>query len=157
MDFISKIFEFITSLFNKVFSAIKKLLPYILLALAIWLSLGFAFTIPFTTFTIAAGYASALLVAGASFLFAPSETAEIVSKVATHVGDAVGSIVAAGVDVVTTGLGAMLTSPVGLLALGVGLYFLFGRSEKERDAPVAVETQETGSKLLKQESDGAYA
>lgn len=130
MNILNKLFGWIGKLFKKIWEAIKKILPYILLAIAIYLSLGGALTIPFTS-TVLQGTFHAMMVAGASFLLAPEETAELVSNAAHAIGDAASVVVSETVGVVTTGVGALLTSPVGIAVMALGLWWLFGRDKKE--------------------------
>lgn len=133
MDIITKIFDWLSDLLGKIFKAIQKIIPIILVGVAIWLALGLALPLPawlsgmVGVSSIAAGTANALLALGASFLLAPTETGEVLSSAVSVVGDLAGDIAATAGDVV----GSFLTSPGGLLLLGAGLLFLFAGRDKE--------------------------
>lgn len=129
---------------------IKKILPVLLLLLALAFATGL---LSFTLFPagtslfgmaigpmVFGGTSGALLAAGAAFLLFPDETAAVVADVASAVGDAAGSILAATADAVSTGLGAFLTSPVGLLVLGFGVWYFFIR--EKRDELPRLETEQ---------------
>lgn len=127
----AKIFDWIKKLFRKLLSLIKKILPVVMLLLAVWLALGMPFTIPLLGEVIAGTTANALLVAGASFLLAPGETAKLVSNVAAGLGSAAGAVAAAAAGAASTGIGAFFQSPVGIGVLAFGVWFLLLRDKKD--------------------------
>lgn len=153
MDIITKIFNWITSLLKKVLQAIQRLIPVVMIGIAIWLGLGLALPLPswlvgLTGVTaIAGGTANALLALGASFLLAPQETGEVLAKGVEVLGD-----VAAGIGASVGGVvSSFLTSPGGLLVLGAGLFFLL-RDRKSADVPVnpdQVDRLQSGADPLK--------
>lgn len=116
---------------------IKKLLPALLLILAIALGTGLLaeFIIPtgwsggiLGKLTLT-GMSGAFLAAGTSFLLFPDETAEVISDTAESVGEAASAVLAAGANAVGSGITAFLSSPGGLIALGFGAWYFFFRKK----------------------------
>lgn len=144
MMFLSGIFDFISQLFNSIMAMIKRILPYIMLAAAIYFGFGgvWAPTIFGSTLTIS-GAMGAALALGVSFLVAPDETVEVVTRVATAVGEAAAAVVEAAVPVVkaiANGLMDVLaSSPLFWLVAGYfGYKFLIADDDKN-SKPIASE------------------
>lgn len=129
----SEVFSWLGDLFTKLFDMIKKILPYILVALAIWFSLGLG--IP--ALGIAGGWTSALLALGASFVLAPDETAAILSSAASAMGDVL-STVATKVGSAAGDLTSSFASSSGIFTLalvGLGMYLLLSSDDKDEPKP----------------------
>lgn len=120
-DIISSIFSWLGDLFGKIWGLFKKILPYLLTALAIWFSLGLG--IP--ALGLVGGWEAALLALGASFVLAPDETAALLSAGTEAMGDVLTTAGTAIGDAVGA-TGSALVSSSGLLwiVLGIGVYFL---------------------------------
>lgn len=136
MNIFEKLFAFIKKLFKKIIDIIKKILPYILLACAIWLALGGAISIPFLDMVIEASTANALLVAGASFIFVPQETAELVSRATAGIGQAAKDVIHTVVDVAGSAAADVLSQPVVLIGLFALAWFLLARRKDDKQEPV---------------------
>lgn len=139
MSFFTKIFSWISKLLSKLFDLVKKILPIVLLAAAVWLGLGFG--IPVAWLVAGAlpleGAGAALLLAGSSFLVAPGETSEVLSKAVGAVGDVASDVASTIVDVASSAAGALLSSPIGIAALVIGGLWLFGgKSDRKENVPV---------------------
>lgn len=140
MDFLQSIFDGLSDFFNSILSVIKQVLPYVLLGCAVWLafsglpiSLGALGSIP-------AGASAALAMAGASFLFAPEETAAILTNAASAIGDVASVIVSEATSLVGTAVGGLFSSPAMLALLGFGAFYLLSGRSKQ-DTPVQVSAQ----------------
>lgn len=120
--------NWLKKLFSSIIKLIKKILPVILLALALWVAFVAPFTIPLLGVTLT-GTAGALFLAGTSFLLLPEESADVVEDAARGLGRAATSVVTAAAGVASAGIGALLTSPAGLALIGFGLWYLLGRDE----------------------------
>lgn len=137
MSFLNKIWGWLSSLIKKIWAVIKKVLPYILLALAVYfmvMPLGTTISMAWAGIPGLASISTQtamLLAAGAALIFAPEETVELVGKVADTIGDAAGAVIEAGIDVAGDVLGSLFSSPIVLIGLAVGAYLLFGRDRKE--------------------------
>lgn len=132
MSILSDIFAWFKRIFKEILDLIKKILPYILLGIAVWLALGMPFLIPSLGISIAAGGFNALLVAGVSFVLAPGETQELISEAAEALGNAATDVIQTVVDVADSALTSVLSSSPALLIVGgLLLWFLLSR-EKER-------------------------
>lgn len=146
MGFLSGIFDFVAQLFNSIIEMIRKILPYVMIAAAIYFGFGgvWAPTIFGSTLTIT-GATGAAMAMGLSFLLAPDETVETVTRVATAVGEAAAAVVEAAVPVIDaiadTLTGVIMKSPLFWLVAGYFGYRLL-IADKERDEPV-VEQKET--------------
>lgn len=122
---------------------IKKILPILLLVLALAFATGIlSFTLfpaGTTLFGIAigpmvfGGTSAALLAAGASFLLFPDDTAELVSEVSEAVGDAASSVLDTVIDVASGAVTSFLSSPGGLIIAGVAFWYFFLREKKDGD------------------------
>lgn len=132
MGIFNTLFGWIGKLLKKIWNAIKKILPFILLAVAIWLALGLPFAIEALGISIAGTQANALLLAGASFLFAPQETGDVIGKALDSVGDTAGDVISTVTDVVSDGATTILSSPIGLVGIGLLLYFLFFKDDDKK-------------------------
>lgn len=130
-DLFGWLFDLLADLWNM----IKAVLPYLLIAAALYI----AFIGPISLGWLVAGLelsgtAAALALGGLSFLFAPGETADVFAKTADAVGSAAGSIVEAGVAVVSDTLGSILTSgPMFAIFLSVLLFWLLSRKKREKE------------------------
>lgn len=142
MSFLSGIFDFISQLFNSIMAMIKKILPYVMIAAAIYFGFGgvWAPTIFGSTLTIS-GATGAAMAMGLSFLLAPDETVETVSRVATAVGEAAAAVVEAAVPVieslVDTVSSLVLKSPLFWIVAGYFGYKLFiaDKDDKRQEPP----------------------
>lgn len=136
-DIISSIFSWLGDLFGKIWNLFQKVLPYLLVALAIWFSLGLG--IP--ALGIAGGWEASLLALGASFVLAPDETADLLSSGVAAIGDVLTTAgTAVGEAIGATGSALVSSSGLLWIALGVGAYLLL-----KSDKP-ALERQEVGSR-----------
>lgn len=126
-----KIFGWIGDLFTKIWKLFKKILPYIMIALAVYFTFGGSLVLLGMTLE---GYAAAIAAMGLSFLVAPEETVDVTTDVAEAVGTAAGAVVAAGVGGLASGLFGGESSWLLIAAIAVGAYFLL--SGKERDTDV---------------------
>lgn len=125
-NFFTAIFAWVGELFTKLWSLMKKILPYVLLALAVWFSLGLG--IP--ALGIVGGWEAALLALGTSFVLAPDETSTLLSAGVAAMGDVLTTAGTAVGDALGATASSLFTSS-GLLwiALGVGAYFIWKNSK----------------------------
>lgn len=139
-------FDWIGDLFSRLWKAFKRILPYILIACAIWLSFGLAIPL-FAGLVIEGTVMNALLFLGASFLFVPDETVmalqpaieaigDIAQSAATEAGEVAGSLV----DSLSNALG--LPSIALIVGAGVLIYFLMKTRSNTPD-PDGIEERET--------------
>lgn len=140
MGILSSLFGWISKLFKQLVSLFKKILPYLMVALAIYLlittgglPLADWFGPAFAGITIPEGPVGALLALGTSFLFAPDETAELVGNAVEAVGTVVEGVLNEAVDIIDSVASNALSSPFALIALGIGLFFLVGFLKKDND------------------------
>jgi hypothetical protein len=138
MSFLSGIFDWIGRVLRKIFDVIKKILPYVLLGIAIWLALGLPFAIPALGILIEGTLGNALLVAGASFLFAPGETTELIGGALDAVGDAAVDVVETVVEVAGGAAGAVLGSPLVLAGLAFAAWWFFLRDDDKKKGVVII-------------------
>lgn len=120
--------DWLKKLFSSIINLIKKILPVILLVLALWVAFVAPFTIPLLGVTLS-GTAGALFLAGTSFLLLPEESADVIEGAAQGLGRAATAVVTEAAGVASAGIGALLKSPAGLALIGFGLWFLLGRNE----------------------------
>lgn len=123
-----KIFGWIGDLFTKLWSLVKKILPYVMLALAIYFTFGGSLVLLGMTLS---GYGAAIAAVGISFLVAPEETVDVATGVAEDVGTAAGSIIGAAAG----GLSSSLFGGNGVLvaiAVAVGVWWLLSGDEPEK-------------------------
>lgn len=122
MSFFDNLFSWIGKIFSKIWASFKKVLPYIMIAAALYV--GFVGELPLTYLGIATaipeGWMSALLLTGASYLVAPEETRGLVTKAVSAVGDSVAVAAAA----VGTATGAAISSFAS--ASGISSYLIIG-------------------------------
>lgn len=128
-----KIFDWIGDLFTKIWKIFKKVLPYIMIALAVFFTFGGSIVL---MGMVLEGYAAAIAAMGISFLVAPEETIDVTSDVAKSVGTAAGAVVAAGVGGVASGLFAGDNSWLLIAAVAAGAYFLFSGRKEDNEIKV---------------------
>lgn len=139
-----KIFDWIGDLFTKIWRLFKKVLPYIMIALAVFFTFGGSLVLLGMTLT---GYAAAIAVMGISFLVAPEETVDVITDVADDVGTAAGAIVSAGVGGLASGLFGGENGWLLALLIAGGIYLLIrGESGSDsRDLDTADEEVSVGT------------
>lgn len=126
------IFKWLFNLLARLWKLIKKILPYILLAMAIylvavgpivWAAVGLELS----------GTAAALGLVGASFLIAPGETAEVVSSAVDGVGDVAAKVVTEAGDLIGTAVSSVFGgSFLTWLLIGAAVLFVVpSRKRKE--------------------------
>lgn len=125
----SKIFSWIGDLFTKIWKLIKRVLPYIMIALAAYFTFGGSYILLGMTLE---GYAAAVACIGVSFLAAPEETTDVVGGLAEDIGGAAGTIVAGGVGGLLSGLTSD-SSFLWIVAIAVGAYFLLKRKDESQE------------------------
>lgn len=136
------LFGWIAKLLKKVLEILKKALPYILLAAAIWLSMGMGIPLPMMLGGAIEGtVANALLAVGASFLLAPEETAEVLGDAVGALGEAAQVVLDTVVDVGAGVLSSVLDQPLVFLAGGLALWYFLSRRD-ERQIVVAAQNPE---------------
>lgn len=113
MSVLSDIWNWISDLLSGLWTWIKDVIPYLLLALALYVGFMTGPGLMFLGMLIPAGWVSASIILGVSFLFLPSETSAILSDAVSAVGDTVGSVAAE--------LGSAIGSGVSALASSSGL------------------------------------
>lgn len=148
------ILDSITSFFKKLWDIVKKVLVYILIICAVLLILWACF---FSGGALLFGLLSAtqaivvacVALAGAFLLDGETAdqivssignaTADAVTSVGEAAGDVAGAIGGAVGDVASGLLEGVLSSPIGLIAIGIGVYLLLKRDDKESDKPRTVD------------------
>lgn len=130
-----KIFNWIGDLFTKIWKLFKKILPYIMIALAVFFTFGGSIIL---MGMVIEGYAAAIVAMGISFLVAPEETIDVTSDVAKAVGTAAGAVVAAGVGGLASGVFGGENSWLVIAAIAVGAYFLLS-GNRENDGTRDIE------------------
>jgi hypothetical protein len=153
-SFLSGLWNALTDIFRQIWDVLKWVIVIVLLVLAVMVGLGVVVIPAFSVFGFSfaaitmSGWIWAGAIAGLAFMLFPEETGIIVAKV----GDAVGSMVEAVVDVVASALGGaasgLLKSPLVLVAGGLALWWFLGKDDKVSD-PVVIDSQSTS--LLGQE------
>lgn len=128
-----KIFGWIGDLFTKIWRLFKKVLPYVMIALAAFFTFGGS--IPLLGMVLE-GYAAAVAAMGLSFLVAPDETIDMVTSVASDVGKAAGAVVSAVVGGAASGLSGGDNSLLLLVALGVGTWWLLSSKPSEQNTEI---------------------
>lgn len=103
--------------------------PVILATMAQWMaSVGFAIPAGFVaSLATIPWWVGAVVGVGLAYLIDPDTTKEIISDAGEIVKE-VGSVVA---DATSSVVGSFLSSPLGLVAAGFGLFWLFGRREDD--------------------------
>lgn len=141
MSFLSGIVNF----FKKLWSMIKKILVYVLIAIAVFIVLWAVFAtggaalplLGFALTTTQAIVASLACLAGA-FLIDSDTAKEVTGAMADAVGDATkAAAVVAGSAVSGAISGVLSSSPWLWVALGVGLFFLFKGEDDEQGSSSA--------------------
>lgn len=123
----NKIFNWIGDLFSKIWKLFKKILPYIMIALAVFFTFGGSLTL---FGMVLEGYAAAVAAMGLSFLVAPEETIDVASDVAGDIGTAAGAIVSAAVGGVASGLSGDNGSWLLIAVVAVGAYLFLSRKDE---------------------------
>lgn len=121
-----KIFGWIGDLFTKIWRLFKKILPYIMIALAVFFTFGGSLTL---LGMVLEGYAAAVACIGISFLVAPEESVDVVTDVSAAIGTAAGAIVSGVAGGLAAGLFGNGGSWVLIGAIAVGAYFLLNKKE----------------------------
>lgn len=137
-----KIFSWIGDLFSRIWKLFKKILPYIMIALAVFFTFGGSLVL---FGMVLEGYAAAVAAMGLSFLVAPDETIDTVSGVAESVGEAAGAVVSGVAGGLASGLFGGEWGWLGLVAIGVGAWWLFGKDDKSTDRLASTSKVETKS------------
>lgn len=141
MSWLSDIFGWLADLLSDIWQAFKGVLPYIAIALALWV--GLIGALPLTwlgiAYTIPAGWTSALFFIGASYLLAPEETTAVVTKVVSAAGEAVTAVAAAAGAAVGSAISAVsessgLTSLLLIGGCGLAAYWLVSSKEENKDS-----------------------
>lgn len=155
MSFVSNIFSWISDLFESIWRFIKQALPYVLMAVALYFSMG-ALAPTFMaglglTSAVAGGWAAAALALGASFVLAPEETAALYSDAVDSVGHVLSEVGQVAGGVISDTVGSFFSSGIGLwLLLGAGAYFLLSSGKRET-------TNSTDANRLKTPRDSTLA
>lgn len=140
MSFLSSLFGWLEDLLRDIWKAFKIVLPYIALALALWV--GVVGALPLTwlgvSMIIPAGWVSALFFMGTSYLLAPEETTAVVSGAVEAIGDSVTAVVVAAGTTVGAGIGAIadasgISTWLIVGGLGVAAYLLLSNSNRDRN------------------------
>lgn len=137
--FLEQIFKALSSLFEAILNVVKRVLPYILLAAAAYLALctggiSLAWLVPGTV--IPSGWASAAVLAGASFILAPNETAAIVNSGVDAIGSVATNLATEAGQMLASVSEGVLGLPLWALVVGgVGLFLLF-RNKGEKDVVI---------------------
>lgn len=132
MDFIEDIFKGLGDLLTSILNVIKRILPYVLLAIAAWYTMGGTLTF-LTELGIKAGAMTAMYMAGTSFLFAPDETAAVVVDAVQALGDVAGAVGTEAGNLLNDVTSSLLSGPAGWLMIGIGAYLLFSMLSKNTD------------------------
>jgi len=131
MGFLSKLWSDVVNVIKAVWHDIMVILPYVLLILALCFGLGW-FALPELLagvgFAITAWQGVALCL-GLAFLINPTESTAIIAKVGQIAGTIVSAIVTAAAGIAGSAASSFLSSPFGLVLLGVGAFMLFGRHD----------------------------
>lgn len=136
MSFLSTIFSWISDLFESIWGFIKRALPYVLTAIALYFSMGALAPTFMTglglTSAVTGGWAAAALALGASFVLAPEETAALYSGAVDSVGTVLSEVGQVAGDVISSTVGSFFSSGIGLwLLLGAGAYLLLSQDKKQ--------------------------
>lgn len=141
LDLFKKVWKFIKKALNKIMEVLKDVLPYLLIAGAVFLAtlsgtaiLGLPiFLQGLATFLVGVGpLAAAAIGAGVSFLLAPEETAGLLTNVAEAVGEVASAAVQMAGDVVSTGFASIFGENFLIYAaLGLGAYLLLTKEENK--------------------------
>lgn len=152
MSFLSDIWEWLSDLLSKIWKWIKDIIPYLLLALALYVGFMTGPGIAFLGMLIPAGWTSAAIIAGVSFLLFPEETAALGSAAVAAVGKVAGEVASELGSTLGTGISA-LASASGistlLLVAGAGLllWLMMSGDDAEDDAPEVTSVSANTNKL----------
>jgi phage-related protein len=114
------------------FSAIGSLAPYITSAAqAVGTWIGSVGSSAWTAFKSLEFSTQAQLVTGAAALIAPEETAAILADGVELAGDAFSTIAGGLLDGAGSLIGSALSSPIGIAAIGIGIWYFFIRDKGE--------------------------
>lgn len=132
------IFKWLFKLLERLWNLIKKVLPVIMLGLALYLVAIGPLAIPFLGLTLS-GTTAALALAGASFLIAPGETADVVSRAAEGIGDVASTVAVEAGDAIGSLVSSTLSSSsiISLVAGGLLLWWLVTKKDKKKEKEVA--------------------
>lgn len=122
MSFLNSLFGWLEDLLRDIWKAFKIVLPYIAIALALWVGLVGALPLTWLGITaiIPAGWVSALFFVGVSYILAPEETSAVVLGATEAIGDAVTVVAATAGAAVGTGVSALADSS------GISTFFIVG-------------------------------
>lgn len=151
------ILDSIASFFKKLWDIVKKVLVYILIICAVLLVLWACFfsggALLFGLLTATQAIVIACVALAGAFLLDGDTANQIVSSIGNATADAVTSVGEAARDVagavggavgdVASGLlEGVLSSPIGLIAIGIVVYLLLKGDDKESDKPRTVDQTE---------------
>ena len=100
-------------------------------------------TAMFTAISATGWYGSIAIGLGLTWLLLPEETAEIAAKFVADAGEIAVDLAATLGEATASLIGGLLSNPVALVAIGVGLYFFFASDkdkEEESDTPKFLES-----------------
>lgn len=153
MSVLSDIWDWICDLLSGLWTWIKDVIPYLLLALALYVGFMTGPGLTFLGMLIPAGWVSASIILGVSFLFLPSETSAIMSDAVSAVGDTAGSVAAELGSAIGSGVSALVSSS-GLSTLlwvaivgGLG-WLLLSDNKKDADEQTSNEGRAVGGRVL---------
>lgn len=129
----NKIFSWIGELFTEIWKLFKKILPYIMIALAVFFTFGGSLTL---FGMVLEGYAAAIAAMGLSFLVAPDETIDTVTGVADSIGEAAGAVIGGVTGGLVSGLSGGENGVWIAIAIAVGAWFLLNGRKDSVDVDV---------------------
>lgn len=151
MGLFDDLFDFLKDIWNKIADGLKKIidkikeyLPYIIILAAVFMGFG-GLSWTLMEGVVLEGLWGAATLLGAGYVLLPEEMGDAMTAVVGAVADLTTDIVEAvapAIDAVANSLGSGLGSFLdglgvpGMLALGVGLYFLMKSDKKERPAKI---------------------
>lgn len=132
------IFKWLFKLLERLWNLIKKVLPVVMLGLALYLVAIGPLAIPLLGLTLS-GTTAALALAGASFLIAPGETADVVSRAAEGIGSAASAVAVEAGDAIGSFVSSALnaSSIIPLVAGGFLLWWFVAKRDKDKDEAAA--------------------
>lgn len=128
------IFKWLFKLLERLWNLIKKVLPVIMLGLALYLVAIGPLTVPLLGLTLS-GTTAALALAGASFLIAPGETADLVSRAAEGIGSAASAVAVEAGEAIGSFVSSSLSasSIVPMIAGGLFLWWIVTKRDKKEE------------------------
>lgn len=128
------IFDWLFKLLERLWNLVKKVLPVVMLGLALYLVAIGPLTIPFLGLTLS-GTTAALALAGASFLIAPGETADVVSRAAEGIGSVASTVAAEAGDAIGSLVSSTLnaSSIIPLIVGGFLLWWLVAKRDEKNE------------------------